>query len=331
LNTWPAASSSAMPAEPDSRFPAPSLSLPSRPRGASKKRRPRLLEVEFEDITVNAGVFRTGLAWYEVARCFVSLHPSSARVPQNAAEVLGFLPVEVPLETQEWQHLVSQLAMLRSGGSLASAATGAVSAPGDVAGSSLRAQLDEKASLRMDRPHSHCIAFLWCRRGSMVPGLSNEDVALLGWRAIPLRDESLHGRLAAWDFAHAETGEQVAVLRMRCSVATPPGAIQLPHLEESAPTCVRFHWSIPLADGGKPILGYQVSLLEPCSEDWVTLSECAPSTTFVVRNLTPGTAYLLDVKPVNDVGVGDGCELEVVTVDDHQESEEETEYAKVEL
>merc|ERR1712151_303547 len=171
--------------------------------------------------------------------------------------------------------------------------------------------------LRTERLHTHCILYLWCQKQSLF----GMEVSLLGWRALSLRDQSLYGRLAAWDVTHAESGEQVAEIRMRCFVATAPGVIQLPHLLTVQTTTVEIKWSPPVEDNGKPVIGYMLALLEPCTEDWITLCECLTSTTFVMRNLTPGTAYLVDVRAINEVGVGEHCELEVVTANEQTDEE----------
>jgi len=136
---------------------------------------------------------------------------------------------------------------------------------------------------------------------------------LLGGRALPLREAGLYGRLAAWDIADLESGEQVAEVRMRYSVALPPGPIQLPYLSDVTPSEVTLNWSRPLEDRGMPVVGYRVALWKPRAATWLTLCECRPSTTFVVGSLAAGSTYIVDIRAVSDVGVGDPSQLEVLT------------------
>merc|ERR1712039_937338 len=106
-----------------------------------------------------------------------------------------------------------------------------------------------------------------------------------GGRVLPLREAGLYGRLAAWDIADLESGEQVAEVRMRYSVALPPGPIQLPYLSDVTSSEVTLNWSRPLEDRGMPVVGYRVALWKPRAARWHALCECMAATHFTVDSL----------------------------------------------
>jgi len=266
----------------------------ARPRRSSRHQ-PHVLQAELEEIALRASLPEAQTAWYESAEYFASLHPSSVRLPEIE------LPKEVPSGVSDGLHLAfsaksAQLRQPRGAGEAAAAE-----------GECLRADFRECLSLRMDRLPSHCVLFLWRRRRSLL----GEDTRLLGYRALPLRDASLQGRLAAWDVVALRSGEEVAQVRLRYSVFTTPGPIQLPHLSDVLPTEVTMHWRPPLDDQGAKVLGYQISMRSPDEEQWLTVSECTQSKSFKLDGLIPGAIYAVDIRAVNEAGVGEHSELEV--------------------
>lgn len=291
---WTAAAASAPRRQPEEAPPQqpPSWALPdSRPR--RNRHQPHFLEAELEEVTLRASLPEAQTAWYESARYFVSLHPSSVRLPSIE------LPKQVPQGTVDNQHLVfaAQPAQLRR------------SEASEADSECMCADFRERLSLRMDRLPSHCILYLWCHRRSML----NEDTRLLGYRALPLRDPSLHGRLAAWDVCAVRSGEEVAHVRLRYSLWTTPGPIQLPYLSDEQPAEVTLHWSPPMDDQGVKITGYRIALLGPGADRWLTVCECTTSTSFRLDGLRPSTAYMVDIRAMNEAGVGEASQLEVST------------------
>lgn len=263
------------------------------------RHQPHVLDAELQEITFRADLPDVQTAWYESAGYFVSLHPSSARLPSVE------LPEEVPHGIADGRHLAFAAKPARP------QQPRAASEVATNEGEYLCVDFEERLSLRTDRLHTHCVLYLWCRRRSVL----SEDTKLLGYRALPLRDATLHGRLAAWDVFSLSSGEEIAHVRLRYSVWTTPGPIQLPHLDEVRPTEVTMHWSPPIDDQGVKVIGYQVSVLGPAEERWRTVSECTNSTSFKLDGLIPGTLYLVDIRAVNEAGVGEPCELEVSTND----------------
>jgi len=252
--------------------------------------RPHILQVELEEITLPGKLRGTEPSWFETTHYFISLHPSSARLP--AVE----LPEQVPQRTEDGFHMVF-------------AAQPALAAGNQC----LCAEYHEHKSLRMDQLHTHFMLFLWLRRSSMF----GAEVAteLLGCRALPLRDASLYGRLAAWDISDVASGEQIAEARLRFAACTPPGPIQLPHLSEVGATELTLSWSAPLDDGGLDVLDYGVELLPPGEERWQPVCECTPSAErcCTLRGLTAATTYGVSIFARNGAGLGESCRLEVST------------------
>lgn len=278
--------------------------------GHGKYRRPHLLDITIDTIEVDPATMPAAMAsWHEVSRCFLSLHPRSGRLPGDgsSASLETFFPDEVPQETLQGQYLVSQPTTLRKAVSDGEGVAGRpvlVARPGE-----------GKMTLKMARLHALCILYLWCRRSSLF----GEESMLLGWRALPLRDDDLNGRLATWDILHAESGEQVAEVRMRCSVASTPGPIRLPLLEKASADAAELRWSPPLVDGGRPVLGYSIQMFDTWTNKWLQLCDCAPSTGYELPNLAPTQVYTVSICAVNEVGLGEPWRLEVHTDKGHTE------------
>merc|ERR1711862_345704 len=102
--------------------------------------------------------------------------------------------------------------------------------------------------------------------------------------------------------------------RLRWSVYSVPGPIQLPHLIDVQPTCVSLHWSSPVADSKvtKPVKGYRLRVWAP-GAGWQTLIRFVAETSATVEDLFPASSYLLEVSAINEVGVGEPMHLHVHT------------------
>lgn len=175
------------------------------------------------------------------------------------------------------------------------------------------AEYCEHLSLRTEQLNTHFMLFLWLQRSSMFGGEATTQ--LLGCRALPLRDSSLYGRLAAWDISDIASGEQIAEARLRYAACKSPGPIQLPHLSKVGPTELTLSWSAPMDDGGLEVLDYKVELLPPGEDWWRPVCECTPAATrcCTLTGLAAGTAYEVRISARNAVGQGEPCRLEVST------------------
>ncbi|CAJ1360324.1 unnamed protein product [Effrenium voratum] len=257
---------------------------------AQRYRRPHLLQVEVGELLLNAACLNLQLAWYESARYFVSLHPSSAKLP------MGHLP-EVPTG----EHLASQPQLSKS--SQFTAYEGAE-----------LVQFGEKLEMHADCLDSHFVLFLWCCRSSLL----REETVLLGYRPVPLREHNLYCRWATWDIL-GESEQQLAQLGLRLDVISPPGQIRLPHLTEVSTTGFTLNWSEPL---GPSTSNYAVSV-QP-AEGAAALCRQSTCGHFVqLQGLLPGTTYVVDVRAMNQAGWGESCKLEASTYSGEVDSEAE--------
>lgn len=160
---------------------------------------------------------------------------------------------------------------------------------------------------------SHIMLYLWRQKTSVF----SEDDTLVGCRAVPLRDVDLNARMATYDICDLRRGLELAQVRLRCSLFSVPGPIQLPHLEhEAGTTTFQIHWSEPLDDRGRPVLAYRIAMCDPLTQDWTTACERTKKTSFTFTGLTPSSVYIVDIRAINSVGAGDSTELEVATADE---------------
>jgi len=254
------------------------------------------VHVDVEDLWFSG--YQPEAAWYESQRFLVSLHPSSSRSPC----------LERPLKAPSGEDSPSEC-MVSSGRAVSSLAPSPGSTESSPGRPRLGMRFDEHLQVRTDQLGTHLAMYLWYRKSSVFA----DEEKLLGCRAVPLRDASLHGRLAAWDVFDIERNLEIAQVRLRVSLESVPGAIQLPHLSDVQPTSLRLNWSLPLEDYGRPVLGYRVAILAPGALEWATACDCVKGTSFLLEELTAGTVYLVDIRAVNEVGAGDALELEVAT------------------
>eukprot|EP00928_Gymnodinium_smaydae_P041526 TRINITY_DN28093_c0_g1_i2.p2 TRINITY_DN28093_c0_g1~~TRINITY_DN28093_c0_g1_i2.p2 ORF type:complete len:225 (-),score=55.79 TRINITY_DN28093_c0_g1_i2:185-859(-) len=105
---------------------------------------------------------------------------------------------------------------------------------------------------------------------------------------------------------------------MKLSVFTSPENIVLPHIDDAGPSWVELKWSPPRQLGRSlPLHGYRIALCAAASAAgdgrWHILSDCTAADTcaFAVTGLVPGARYLVEIRALNDAGLGEASELEV--------------------
>eukprot|EP00931_Biecheleriopsis_adriatica_P022119 TRINITY_DN14303_c0_g1_i2.p1 TRINITY_DN14303_c0_g1~~TRINITY_DN14303_c0_g1_i2.p1 ORF type:complete len:467 (-),score=83.78 TRINITY_DN14303_c0_g1_i2:84-1484(-) len=278
---------------PDAAAPSNSISR--------RHRQPHILSVELGEMLLNSAALDLQLAWYESVSYLVTLQPSSVKLPNIQ------LPRDVPHATPAADHMASQWQASQSSrsnehdGSLPSD-----NAMPDRYQEQSSVQFLEMLTMHADRLDSHFVLFLWCRRRSVF----SESTVLLGCRPLPLRDPSLYARWAAWDIHDMETGEEVGQVRLKIDVLTAPGPIRLPHLSDVMENGFTLNWSTPL---GAPPTGYAVAIRVRGRHEAI-LVEQSSSTSFIVDGLLSATTYVVDIRAGNEVGWGEGCELEASTL-----------------
>lgn len=320
---WEEVPAPQLPPDPVPHIPVEDYDAPRRPPGPSPKppawqereQRPHLLEVELDELELlpEAPEFET--AWHEWLRYFISFHPRSEQ-PDAIP-----LPRDPPRMTRDGTYLVSQIQAARKPGLKLARFWGQASdgedgqAEGAPAADRPLAEFKEKLELRMPHLDIHLVAYLWARKASVA----NEEVALIGRALAPLRDFGLQRRQTVWGVFDVMAGDRVADMRVKFSVATTPSSIQQPTLTDVKQDEVTIQWSPPANDHGAPTIGYKVSILTGARRaqgpQWHTLCECTKSTNpiYVVTNLTGNTSYLMDIRAVNKVGVGDPTEFQINT------------------
>lgn len=108
-------------------------------------------------------------------------------------------------------------------------------------------------------------------------------------------------------------------MKVRYQVCTTPSAVLRPQLTDATPSQVTVKWQHPANDHGAPTEAYRLSILfnQKGAEDpqWYTLCERTKTTNpaYVVTNLTGNTSYMMDIRAINKVGVGDPCEFQITT------------------
>jgi len=87
---------------------------------------------------------------------------------------------------------------------------------------------------------------------------------------------------------------------------------------EAKPTEVTVKWEPPANDHGATVTAYRISILlnqKGTGPQWYTLCSRTKTTnpSYVVTNLTGNTSYMMDIRAINKVGVGDPCEFQLTT------------------
>lgn len=273
--------------------------------------RQHVLDLELTELELHPEAPELEPAWYEAVRYFVSFHPHTDH--HNNFPV----PRTAPRSTVDEQHLVSSdqpLTQSEVARFSSTASIGSNSSGGSIGNANPHVHFDESLSLQMKKLDSHLVAYLWGKKSSVA----NENVVLIGRSVLPLKDFKFQRHPTCWHVIGTE-GHRVSELRLSYSVCTTPAQVQNPHITDAKRTEVTVKWSAPANDHGSKVVGYNVSiLLDQKAQDgpqWFTLCECTKSANpiYVVTNLTGNTAYMMDIKAVNKVGVGDSCEFQITT------------------
>lgn len=298
------------------RSPAPAAPKP--PKSHGQERRPHLLEVELQDLELFPEADHEHLrpGWFESLRYYISLHPHSDHHDDIP------LPREAPRATLEGEHLVSQTQAPKQ----PEVKVGASGRPGAVESAKFTSAsgrpvnqhpvvvFKERLELMTDVLDRNLVVYVWGKKASVA----KESVTLIGRALVPLHEFETQRRSTTWPVFDAAEGHQVAELRLRYHVATTPGPVQKLEMAASTRSEVTVGWQPPESDHGAPIIGYQVAIMLEQGSDgprWHTLCGCTKSTKpiYVVANLKGNTPYTLDIRAVNKVGAGDGCEAQVAT------------------
>lgn len=262
-------------------------------------RRPHVVDLEIEDVWFR-GLQPVTASWYESMRYVVSLHAASSSPASSSME----RPRGPPVGNADPSSVAS-----KAKAAAPMPQPRASHEPSGEHGMGVRYQ--DSLALRCKQLGTHLTLYVWCQKTSVF----TEENILLGCRAVPLRDGELNKLLATYDVCDDQDCE-VAQVRLRCSLSSVPGPIQLPHLSDVEATSLQLNWSVPMEDRGKPILGYRIALFTPCSGEWKTVCECTKGTFFVLTDLAPSAVHLIDIRAVNEVGPGESTELEVATADE---------------
>jgi len=276
--------------------PAP---LPPRWQGGDEKR-PHILEVQLDELQVSKTALKSLELHNGDLAYFVSLHPVSDRLDTVR------LPLEAPRQTKAGMHLVSRVLPAKH----------LHQDPGvEKVDTFYCARYEERLETRLEQLELHLVAYLWANKGGGY--FSAGDVTLLGRGALPLRDFNLQRRPTKWGIFNVASGDKVAELHLTYEACTTPGPTLKPVLTDVKETEVTCRWSPPVSDHGAPVIGYKVSImLEGYSgNDWYTLCEQTKSSNpvYVVTNLKGNKKYLMDIRAINKVGVGDESVFEIAT------------------
>lgn len=273
------------------------------------EKRPHLIEVELNELELLPAAPDLEASWYHSVRYFVSLHPRSEH-PDNIP-----LPRDPPKKTIEGQYLVSQIQPPRKSKVKVGARRGGDGDGSGSDGDNPVVEFGEHLALGMDRLDQYLVAYIWGKKSSMV----DESVTLVGRSLAPLHEFHLQRRSTTWGVFDVLEGHRVADMRLRYAVATTPGPVLDPVLAEAHQTEVKITWTPPKNDHGAPVLGYKVAIMleQNVNEGprWFTLCECTKTLNpvYVVANLQGNRVYMVDVRAVNKVGVGDPCEFQAAT------------------
>mmetsp|Transcript_65349 Transcript_65349/g.156229 ORF Transcript_65349/g.156229 Transcript_65349/m.156229 type:complete len:821 (-) Transcript_65349:26-2488(-) len=264
------------------------------------ERRPHILEVQMDEVQVSRSALKTLEMHNSDLAYFVSLHPVSERL--DAVR----LPLEAPRQKVEGQHLVTKPLPAKH----------VHQDPGvEKTDTFFCARYEERSELRMEQLELHLVAYLWANKGGGY--FSAGETTLLGRGALPLRDFNLQRRPTKWGIFNVANGDKVAELHMTYGVCTTPGPTLKPVLSDVKETEVTVRWSPPASDHGAPVIGYKVMImLEGYSgADWYTLCEQTKSSNpvYIVTNLKGNKKYLMDIRAINKVGVGDESVFEIAT------------------
>lgn len=265
-------------------------------------KRPHTLEIELAEVEMHPHA-KIETKWYEACTYFMSFHPLSVD-PDTA-----HLPRDAPRATKDKEVLVSKTV----GAAVPKVKVG-VQGEEDAEPNPV-STFNDKMSIALDQLDLHLFVYLWGRKASVA----SSEILLVGRFHLPLRDYKVQRMPQTWGcFDLADPTWKVADVRMTHSVSTTPGPITLPSLTDVKCTELTLQWSPPQNDHGAPVDGYKLSIMLSKGKDgaeWHTLCEKTKSTNpvYVVTNLTGNQSYLIDIRAVNRVGVGDPHNFEVAT------------------
>jgi hypothetical protein len=177
------------------------------------------------------------------------------------------------------------------------------------------AEFKENLILNMQHLDKHLVAYVWASMSSMT----SDDVTLIGRSLAPLQDFTIQRKATTWGVFDIIEGHRVAELKVKYSVCTTPSAVRRPHLIDAKQTQVTVKWEPPESDHGAPTEAYRISILyaQDGREEaqWWPICERSKTTNpvYVVTNLTGNKSYMMDIRAINKVGVGDPCEFQITT------------------
>lgn len=287
--------------------------------------RPHLLEVSLDELELDPEApVHTDLdpSWHHSLRYFVSLHPRSEHHDSIP------IPRDAPRTTREGHYLVSQSQSRTSpqaGGTKSKSwfRKSNAATDDDPMEATYRTnpvvQFKEQLELTRDRFDKYLVAFVWAKKTTLLDGHSSESITLVGRSLAPLQEFKFQRRPTTWGIFDVHDGHHVAFMRLKYALSATPGPVRNAHLADVQQSEVTIKWTPPANDHGAPLLNYKVAILLDTKQDagpqWHTLCERTGSLqpAYVVGNLTANTAYMVDIRARNKVGVGDAHELTITT------------------
>eukprot|EP00927_Polykrikos_kofoidii_P018314 TRINITY_DN18474_c0_g2_i1.p1 TRINITY_DN18474_c0_g2~~TRINITY_DN18474_c0_g2_i1.p1 ORF type:complete len:1068 (+),score=137.42 TRINITY_DN18474_c0_g2_i1:92-3295(+) len=285
---------------------------PKPPAAQQLEQRPHIIELEVFELELHPEAPELTAGWFESLKFFVSFHPRSES-PESIP-----LPRDPPGLSQDGKQLVTKMMPARLPGvKLASRVSGLFGGGREEerVGNNPIVEFKEEMSLCMPQLDLSIVAYVWARKSSMT----SSEITLVGRSLAPLHNFALQRRPTTWGVFDVMEGHRVAELRVMYSVSTSPAAIQRPRVTDMKQEEVTVRWDPPASDHGSPTTAYTLSILlnnpSPQGPQWHTL--CARTSTtnpvYVVTNLEGNTSYMMNVRAINKVGVGDSCEFQIST------------------
>jgi hypothetical protein len=277
------------------------------------EQRPHLLELDVEELELHPDAPDLAPKWYQSLTFYVSFHPR----PETNPEAIP-LPRDPPVQSQDGSHVVSASLVARVPAvKLAQRLSGFLGREEEEAkkpSGNPVVEYKEHLELVMPQLDRNLVAYVWANKSS----IGGSEMTLIGRSLAPMHDFALQRRLTTWGVFDVMEGHRVAELRVKYAVITSPGKVLRPQLQEVKREEVTIKWTASENDHGAPTTAYQISILlnEPNSgPKWHILCPQTRTTNpvYVVTNLNGNTSYMLDIRAINKVGVGDPCEFEIQT------------------
>jgi len=117
-------------------------------------------------------------------------------------------------------------------------------------------------------------------------------------------------------YVNKKCAESTMLIYQCCSVVEPPSAPRGPvSVVGRTPDSAEIRWSAPDDSGGSALQGYVIELREVSRSYWRRLATVGPTTTtYTLRDLTPGAEYLVRVLAKNAEGEGSPLTSEYITM-----------------